>query len=84
MEVDVYIDGSWRGAVRRGDARTFSTLPGHRTVTVRTHDERLVLYDARVRLDSGRPMQVTVVPPRAKLVLVQDGAAPLLVTVSGA
>ncbi|MCB9679944.1 MAG: hypothetical protein H6733_00605 [Alphaproteobacteria bacterium] len=82
LEVDVFVDGAWRGSVRANDERTFSTLPGQRSVVVRTHGTNLELFDSRLALSPARSTSVRVLPPVSHLTLVNDGPAPLLVDLS--
>lgn len=82
FDVQVFVDGAFRGEVRHSDDRGFGTLPGAHQVTVRTEREGLVLLDGRVDVSPGRATRVVLTPPRTRLTLVNDGEAPLLVRLS--
>lgn len=81
-EVQVWIDGTFRGAIRPGDVRTFSSLPGHRVVHAETRRGE-VLYDTRVQLHPHRTATVQVLPLLLDLVLTNFGDMPLLVDMPG-
>lgn len=80
VEADVWIDGVFRGGLRCTDARSFTERPGTHDVLVRARDG-LVLFQGRVVLSPRGLLPLDVVLPLATLTLVNDGQAPLWVTV---
>jgi hypothetical protein len=82
-QVEVYVDGAWRGSVFRGDERTFTTTPGRRDVRV-VSTAGVPLYQDSLVVTPHRMVEIDVCDPTATLRLDNDGQAPLYVTLPGA
>lgn len=82
-QVEVYVDGSWRGSVFANGERTFTTLPGRRDVRV-VSTRGAPLYQDSLVLHPHRMVEVDVFQPIATLRLDNEGSAPLFVDVPGA
>jgi hypothetical protein len=82
QQVEVYVDGQWRGSIRDDDQRVFSAWPGSHDVRVAWPDGTAVASD-RVQLAPGRPSSMVVRPPPTTFALTNQGQAPLWVEVPG-
>lgn len=81
-QVDIWVDGAWRGALADRDTRTFSALPGAHSLQVAWPDGTQLLQ-SQVNLSSGRATSVQIAPPPTTLALGNHGAAPLWVELPG-
>jgi hypothetical protein len=81
-QVEVWLDGVWRGSVRAGDERAFTTTPGAHGLSAMWSDGTPLITQTVVTSPQGLT-RVRVTPPMATVNLSHRGQAPVWVEVPG-